>query len=110
MVFKQELPKLDKTESIMLIHPEWLFNRGRINPRGPYYDVLKYILDVDHELETLQIKKKAKVKIAHNIQEYEKNIAATQAFMEKLSERGVDIFLLLKENGAAQHLKRLALG
>ena len=57
-----ELPKLINSGSFFAIHPEWLFNKGRINPRGPYYDVLKFLLDVDHDLETLQAKKKFSTK------------------------------------------------
>ena len=70
--------------------------KGTINPRGPYYDVLKYILDVDHDLETLIIKTKLSVKIAHDFQEYEKNIASLNTFVEKLFERDVDIFTFVE--------------
>ena len=58
----------------MSVHPEWLFNKGRINPRGPYYDVLKYMLDVDHDLETLQIKKKFNTKIAQMLKNTKKTL------------------------------------
>jgi hypothetical protein len=91
-----ELPKLIKSGSFFAVHPEWLFNKGRINPRGPYYDVLKFLLDVDHDLETLQSKKKFSTKIVHDIQEYEKNIDPSDSFIEKLSERDIDIFTFLE--------------
>ena len=81
---------------VLSIHPEWLFNKGRINPRGPYYDVLKDILDVDHDIESLQVKKIVSVKIAHSVQEYERTLNLTDAFMEKLWERGIDIFTFLE--------------
>src|SRR5204862_255486 len=70
--------------------------KGTINPRGPYYDILKYILDVDHELETLKIKKKLSIKIANDYQEFEKNIAPINAFVEKLFERNIDIFTFVE--------------
>ncbi len=81
---------------VLAIHPEWLFNKGRINPRGPYYDVLKDILDIDHDFGSLHVKKRASVKIAHNVQEYERNLNVTDAFIEKLWERSIDIFTFLE--------------
>jgi hypothetical protein len=35
---------------VMSIHPEWLFKKNDKTQRGPYYDVLKSILDVDVDL------------------------------------------------------------
>ena len=93
---KMETENLIRDGSVMAIHPEWLFNEGRINPRGPYYDVLKYMLNVDQDLETLQVKKKLSTKIAHDIQEYEKNIMPSNSFFEKLSGRDIDIFTFLE--------------
>lgn len=91
-----ELPKLIAENKFLAIHPEWLFNKGRINPRGPYYDILKSILDVDHDLETLQIKKKLSTKTAHDIQEYEKNTVPSEEYLEKLKERDIDVFTFLE--------------
>ncbi len=31
---------------VIYFHPIWLFQRGRMNHRGPFYEVLKWILDV----------------------------------------------------------------
>ena len=93
---KTKLEKLTKENTVLEVHPEWLFNKGKINPRGPYYDVLKYLLDVDHDLETLQLKKKISIKIAHDIKEYEKDIVPSKAFIEKLLERDIDIFTFLE--------------
>jgi hypothetical protein len=93
---KIESENLIKENVVLEIHPEWLFSKGTINPRGPFYDLLKYILDVDHELETLQTKKKLSVKIVHDVQEYEKNIAPSEAFIEKLHERDKDIFTFVE--------------
>jgi hypothetical protein len=93
---KIDAENLIRENVVLEIHPEWLFSKGTINPRGPYYDVLKYILDVDHDLESLIIKKKLSVKIANDFQEYEKSIAFLNAFVEKLSERDIDIFTFVE--------------
>ncbi len=91
-----ELPKLISAETFLAVHPEWLFNKGRINPRGPYYDILKLILDVDHDLETLQVKKKLSAKTAYEIHEYEKDILPSEDYLCKLTERDIDIFTFLE--------------
>ncbi len=80
---------------VLSIHPEWLFKKGGKNPRGPFYDVLRSILEVDKEVETLRSKTKVFFKIAHDIREYEKNIVPTDRFIEKLGERNTDIFTFL---------------
>ena len=51
---------------------------------------------MDKELETLRVRKKVFFKIAHDIQEYEKNIIPNEGFIEKLSERDIDIFTFLE--------------
>ena len=94
-VSKQRAEEWINQNYVLSIHPEWLFKKGEKNHRGPFYDVLKSILEVDKELETLRIRKKAFVKIAHDIKEYEKNIIPTDEFIEKLSERDIDIFTFL---------------
>jgi hypothetical protein len=83
-----------KQKYVLSIHPEWLFQSG--NHRGPFYDVLKSILEVDKELETLRVRKIFSVKIAHDKEEYEKNITPTDEFFEKLDQRGIDIFTFLE--------------
>ncbi|HSQ48699.1 MAG TPA: hypothetical protein VLL96_03335, partial [Candidatus Deferrimicrobiaceae bacterium] len=40
-----------KDEFALSIHPEWLFEKTDKGLRGPFYDVLKTVLDVDKELE-----------------------------------------------------------
>jgi hypothetical protein len=32
---------------VLHIHPIWLFQRGKINRRGPYYEALRSILEID---------------------------------------------------------------
>jgi hypothetical protein len=81
---------------VLHIHPEWLFQQGKINHRGPFYETLKRILDVDKKLETLVIRKKSFVRIARDTREYEKDIVPTSRFIEKLSDRGIDIFTFIE--------------
>ena len=81
---------------VLHVHPIWLFQRGRINHRGPYYAVLRKILEVDKELETLAVSKKLFFKIAKDIEEYEKDVKPTEKFTSKLRERGVDIFTFIE--------------
>jgi hypothetical protein len=80
---------------VLSFHPEWLFERTEKNQRGPVYDLLKMVLKVDNELETLNIKKKSFIKIGNDLNEYEKNILPTNAFLAKLRERDVDVYTFL---------------
>jgi len=82
--------------TVLQVHPEWLFQRGTINHRGPYYEALRRILKVDEELEALKVRKKLFIKIARNAREYEKNVFPTEKFVAKLKERGVDIFTFIE--------------
>ena len=81
---------------VLHIHPEWLFQRGKINRRGPYYAVLKRILNVDKDLETLTIRKRAFANIANDSREYEKDVFPTGKFIEKLADRGIDVFTFIE--------------
>ena len=81
---------------VMSIHPEWLFEATEKAKRGPYYDALKTILDVDHDLETLSVRKILSAKIARDYKEYQKNINLTDDFLSKLKERDADIFTLIE--------------
>ncbi len=83
---------------VLHIHPEWLFQRGTFNHRGPYYETLKALLKTDAELDGLVISKKGFAKIASyaGTKEYEKDFVPTKNFLEKLAERGVDIFTFIE--------------
>lgn len=81
---------------VLHFHPIWLFQRGRINHRGPFYETLKTILEVDNELDTLVIRKKLFFKIANDAKEYEENVNLTEELTAKLKERGVDVFTFLE--------------
>lgn len=83
---------------VLHVHPEWLFQRGTFNHRGPFYQPLRTILHVDRELETVVVRKKGFVRIARHIEirEYEQDTAPNGEFIEKLGEQQVDIFTFLE--------------
>jgi hypothetical protein len=83
-------------EKNLEIHPLWLFQRGTINYRGPYYATLRKILNVDRELKNIVVLKKLFIKIARNAREYEIDVCPMETFVEKLKERGVDIFSFIE--------------
>jgi hypothetical protein len=81
---------------VLHIHPIWLFQRGRMNPRGPYYETLRRILDIDKEAEALIVRKKYFFTIAADAREYDVDTRPTDAFIEKLKERNVDLFTFIE--------------
>ncbi|MCW4018579.1 MAG: hypothetical protein NWF00_07895 [Candidatus Bathyarchaeota archaeon] len=83
---------------VLHVHPEWLFQRGTLNHRGPYYETIKKLLRVDAELDGLVIRKKGFFRIAHyNEQnEYLKDVNPSERFFEKLAERDADIFTFVE--------------
>jgi hypothetical protein len=95
---KEETKTWLKEGTVISIHPEWLFVTGEKNHRGRYYEALKYLLEVDHEFESVQVRKKFFVKIAKDNQEYEKNASPTKAFIEKLEDRRADIYTFLERS------------
>jgi hypothetical protein len=87
---------------VLHIHPEWLFQRGKINFRGPYYETLKRILEVDKELERLALRRKIFFILANDVREYEKDVIPTEKFLEKLRERKVDVFAFIERKWISQ--------
>jgi hypothetical protein len=83
---------------VLHVHPEWLLQRGTLNHRGPYYDTLKTLLGVDDELDLLTVRKKGLIRIARYPEHYEylHDYAPTERFLEKLNERGTDIFTFVE--------------
>jgi hypothetical protein len=81
---------------VLEVHPEWLFNRGTINRRGPFYETLKNILKVDKDLETLVIRKKGFARISSDGREYMMDIFPTSTFIEKLGDREIDVFTFIE--------------
>jgi len=81
---------------VIYFHPIWLFQRGKLNHRGPFYDAFKTILAVDSELDSLAIRKKFSLKIARDQREYERSVVPTSELLQKLGERGADVFEFLE--------------
>lgn len=81
---------------VLHFHPIWLFQRGTINHRGPVYETLRSILEVDNELRTIELRKKNLLKMARDAAEYERDVIPTEELTEKLGDRGVDIFTFLE--------------
>jgi hypothetical protein len=85
-----------KAGIVLEIHPIWLFQRGKINRRGPFYETLKKVLKVDTELNTIAVRKNLFFKVASDTKEYTRNVIPTDAFIEKLGERGIDVFTFIE--------------
>ena len=87
-------------DKVLHIHPDWLFKKGKFNHRGPYYEVLREILDVDCELEDLSVWKKGFVKIGKYTEyfEYTKDVNPSEEFFGKLKDRDVDIFTFVERS------------
>ncbi len=81
---------------VLYFHPIWLFQRGKLNRRSAFYQALRRILEVDGELETLTFHKKFFFTIANDAKEYERDVVPTEKFLEKLRERGADIFTFIE--------------
>jgi hypothetical protein len=81
---------------VLHIHPEWLFQKGTINPRGPFYEAFKRILNVDKEMEKIAVKKKLFFKVARDKQEYTRDVIPTVDLTKKLGERSIDIFTFIE--------------
>lgn len=83
---------------VLHIHPEWLFQRGTLNHRGPFYETLRTLLNVDQELDGLHVRRHFFVRIAKYIKEYEylKDIVPSKRLFEKLTERGADVFTFVE--------------
>lgn len=79
---------------ILHVHPEWLFQRGTFNHRGPYYDALKIVLQTDTDLDGLVTHKKGFAKIASywGANDYMQDRVPSEKFLQKLTERGMDIY------------------
>ena len=81
---------------VIYFHPIWLFQRGTLNHRGPFYHVFKNILEVDSELETVARRKKSFFTLGRDGREYERDIIPTQRLTQKLTERGYDVFTFIE--------------
>ncbi len=91
---------------ILHAHPEWLFQKGTFNHRGPYYNAFKKILNVDKEFEHLSIRKKGFARIARFSEqhEYSEPFVPTERFLEKVKNQGVDVFSFIERKWSDQTL------
>ena len=64
----------------------------------PIYEPLKQILNVDNDLDTLTCIRKGylKSRAIHELQEYLTNFSPTQEFLNKLTDRGIDVFTFVE--------------
>jgi hypothetical protein len=83
---------------ILEIHPEWLFQKGKINRRGPYYNTLRKILKVDNDIKYLTKRKKINFTIARDSREYATDIFPNTTYVERLKNIGIDVFSFIKRN------------
>ena len=91
---------------VIYFHPIWLFQRGKLNHRGPFYEALKRILAVDSELESRnRSARNSRLRIARDQREYERSIVPTAELLQKLGERGTDIFHVPREEVVLQNTK-----
>jgi hypothetical protein len=81
---------------IIYFHPIWLFQKGTLNHRGPFYRVFKTILDVDTDIDTIDRRRKAFLNIGRDQREYERDIVPTTELYQKLKERGFDAFTFIE--------------
>jgi hypothetical protein len=81
---------------VLYFHPIWLFQKGTINQRSAYYQALKEIFKVDSDLESVIFSRKIFFKIATDAKEYETDVLPRKEFLEKIRERGADIFTFLE--------------
>ena len=85
-----------KNGKVLEIHPIWLLQKGKLNHRGPFYETLRRILKVDERMKTIAVRKKLFFKVARDTKEYAEDAIPTDNFIEKLGERGVDIFTFIE--------------
>lgn len=81
---------------VLHFHPIWLFQQGKLNQRGSFYETLEKILEVNEELEALELRKKILFTIANDAKEYERDVVLTEELFKKLKERGIDVFTFIE--------------
>lgn len=89
---------------IIEIHPEWLFQKGKINRRGAYYQTLKKLLKTDKEMKYLSKRKKIFVTIARDSREYELDIFPDKSYIKKLKDLNIDIFTFIERKWSRSNL------
>jgi hypothetical protein len=67
-----------------------------MNRRGPCYQILRKILAVDNEIETIALRRKFPLTLARDYREYEKNVIPTDMLVGRLADLGADIFTFIE--------------
>jgi hypothetical protein len=82
---------------VLHVHPEWLLQRGKHNPRGPYYEAFKVLLQVDKDLDGLALRKKSFFKMASfaGLSEYLQDHHPSDSLVKKIGQRNVDVLTFL---------------
>jgi len=60
--------------------------------RGAFYEAPRRILAVDNDLESMRIRRKFLLRVARDKREYERSVVPTAELLQKLKERGIDLF------------------
>lgn len=83
---------------VLHIHPEWLFQRGTLNHRGPYHETLKALLNSGNNFEGLVIRKKGFIKMAQyaGTREYEQDRTPTDQLISELVGKSADVFTFIE--------------
>jgi hypothetical protein len=87
---------------VLSAHPEWLFQAGKRSRRGPFYEALKSLLEVDRELDSISTRKVLSVRIARDFKEYQKNSLPIDNFLFKFQARNTDIFTFIERKWCCQ--------
>ena len=91
---RKEAQKLGNQDDVLSIHPEWLFKKAKKNHRGPSYNLLMSILEVEKNLHVWE--EHFVIRMANDTEEYGKDNKPTNEFIEKLRERDIDVFTFLE--------------
>jgi hypothetical protein len=65
--------------------------------------VLKTVLGIDEDLKTLFIRKKSFFKIAQDVLEYRRDFIPTEAYLEKLANRGIDVYTFIERKWSSKN-------
>ena len=81
---------------VLEIHPQWLFQKGKMNRRGAYNKTLKKLLKIDDKLQYVEKRKKMSVTIGRDYREYQKDIFPNESYIKKLRDLNIDVFTFIE--------------
>ncbi len=91
-VLKQEASGCDY---LLYFHPIWLLQRGRLNHRGPFYEALRRILEIE-DLHSYVVERRAFFHVARDAREYERTVVPSEDLLNRLMERKIDVLSFLE--------------